>query len=62
VTLLAVAADRRAAVRRAAWAPGAVVRYLLLAGLTAANPSTDGTDGRTDRQTDTLPLHRPVAY
>jgi len=65
-SLFAVAADRRAAVRRAAGRPAAagVDRYLL----PAANPphaaaAVDRRDKRTDRrtigQTDTVPLHRP---
>jgi len=58
VTLLAFAAERRAA------AAAAIDRYLLPAGRTAANPlqrSIDrtGTDRGTDTQTDTVPSHRP---
>jgi len=65
VTLLAFAAERRAAVRSAArrQAAAAVDQYLPRAGPTAANPllqrSTDGTEWRMDRPTDAVPLHRP---
>ena len=52
MTLLAFAADRRAAVRRAV-APAAVDRYLLPVGHPAANPPhAAATVDRWDRRTD----------
>ena len=55
MALLAFAAERRAAAPLLLWALAAIDRYLLPAGLTAANPphapavAQDGTDRRTDR-------------
>jgi len=64
VALLAFAAERRAAAPLLLWALAAIDRYLLPAGLTAANPphapavAQDGTDRRTDGRTDTVSSHR----
>ena len=59
VTLLAFAAERRAAGRRAVEAPaaGAIHRYILTAGHTTANPpqrraAVDRWTRQSDRQTD----------
>ena len=69
MTLLAFAAVRRAAAAPLLLVAGraAIHRYLLSAGYTAANPPhaaavVDSWDRQTDRRTDTVPLHRPVAY
>jgi len=61
MTLLAFAAERRAAVRRAAMRPAAaaVNRYCLPAGPAAATHRTLLQMGRTDRRTDTVLLGRP---
>ena len=77
MTLLAFAAERRAVAPLlpsagvCCTAPAAVDRYLLPTWRSAANPPHAAavvdrrdrrTDGETDRQTDTRPLHRPAAH
>jgi len=66
VTLLAFAADCRAAAAPLLLGAGraAIDRYLLPAGATAANPphtaeTVDSWGTQTDRQSDSVPLHRP---
>jgi len=57
VTLLAFAAERRAALRLAA---AAIDRYLLPAEPTAANPpQRHAAVDRWDVRSNTVPLHRP---
>jgi len=60
VSLLAFAAERRAAVRLVARRPAAaaVDRYRLPTGMLLQR-SIDGSDERTDGQTDAVALHRP---
>jgi len=60
VSLLAFAAERRAAVRLVDRRPAAaaVDRYRLPTGLLLQR-SIDGSDERTDGQTDAVALHRP---
>jgi len=65
VTLLAFNADRGAAVRAMLLRRRPCSsRYLLLAGPTAANPPhvAAAAHNETDRQTDTVSLHRPCQY
>ena len=59
MTLLAFAAERRAAGRFTAASDD---RHRLLAGRTAANPPHAAAAGEWDRQTDAVPLHDPAAY
>ena len=46
---------------RKAVAPAAIDRYRLPAGPTAANPPHAAAASEWDRQTDTVPLHRPCS-
>jgi len=69
VTLLAFAADRRAAAAPLLLRAGraAIDRYLLPAGSTAANPphaaaAVDNWDIQTERRTDIVPLRRPMPH
>ena len=57
MTLPAFVAERRATVRRTAVA---IDQYLLLTGPTAANPPhAAAAVDRSERQTNTVPLHKP---